>query len=223
MKMRISVLAALLSALLMLPANGNSQTPQKATTFTIAGHTGEAQILQINGKSYVDIETLARLIQGSLSFKGNQTTLTLPPSDAEAPAATPHAKAGFSTAFVQAGIEELSVIREWRIAIVNAVLNNNPISVDWLSAHHRQAEKCLALTSAAASTDDDRSAYPLLSAEFNNMEKLSEAYLAMRNQAAFLSPDTFGNGPLEEQILTCARGFVSMTETHEFQDQAACH
>src|ERR1039458_1709486 len=88
MKMRISVLAALLTALLMLPANGNSQTPQKATTFTIAGHTGEAQILQINGKSYVDIETLARLIQGSLSFKGNQTTLTLPPSDAEAPAAT---------------------------------------------------------------------------------------------------------------------------------------
>jgi hypothetical protein len=163
------------------------------------------------------------LTQGSLSFKGNQTILTLPPSNAEGQAAAPHAKAGFSTAFVQAGIEELSMIREWRIAIVNAVLNNNPISVDWVSVHQRQAEKYLALTSAAASTDDDRSAFPLLTAEFNNMQKLSEAYLAMRNQAAFLSPDTFDNGPLEEQILTCARGFVSMTETHEFQDQAACH
>ena len=223
MKTRLSVIAALLTALLMLPANGNSQTPQKATTFTIAGHPGEAQILQINGKSYIDIEALARLTQGSLSFKGNQTILTLPPSNAEGQAAAPHAKAGFSTAFVQAGIEELSMIREWRIAIVNAVLNNNPISVDWVSVHQRQAEKYLALTSAAASTDDDRSAFPLLTAEFNNMQKLSEAYLAMRNQAAFLSPDTFDNGPLEEQILTCARGFVSMTETHEFQDQAACH
>jgi hypothetical protein len=220
MKMILAVLAALLTAPGMLTS---AQTPQKATTFTIAGHPGEAQILQINGKSYIDIEALARVTQGSLSFKGNQTTLTLPPSDAEAPAATPHAKAGFSTAFVQAGIEEMSMIREWRIAIVNAVLNNNPISVDWVSTHHRQAEKDLALTSAAASTDDDRSAFPLLTAEFNNMQKLSEAYLAMRNQAAFISPDTFDNGPLEEQILTCARGFVSMTETHEFQDQAACH
>jgi hypothetical protein len=223
MKMMLAVLAAMLTAPGLLTVNGSAQTPQKAITFTIAGHPGEAQLLHINGKSYVDIEALARLTQGSLSFKGNQTTLTLPPADAEAPAATPHAKAGFSTAFVQAGIEELSMIREWRIAIVNAVLNNNPIALDWVSAHHRQAEKCLALTSAAASTDDDRSAYPLLSAEFNNMQKLSEAYLAMRNQAAFLSPDTFDNGPLEEQILTCARGFVSMTETHEFQDQAACH
>jgi hypothetical protein len=223
MKMILAGLAALLTVPGLLTVNGNSQTPQKATTFTIAGHPGEAQILQINGKSYIDIEALARLTQGSLSFKGNQTILTLPPSNAEGQAAAPHAKAGFSTAFVQAGIEELSMIREWRIAIVNAVLNNNPISVDWVSVHHRQAEKYLALTSAAASTDDDRSAFPLLTAEFNNMQKLSEAYLAMRNQAAFLSPDTFDNGPLEEQILTCARGFVSMTETHEFQDQAACH
>jgi hypothetical protein len=223
MKMILAVLAALLTVPGLLTVNGSAQAPQKAATFTIAGHPGEAQLLQINGKSYVDIETLARLTQGNLSFKGNQTTLTLPLADAEAPATTPPAKAGFSSAFVQAGIEEMSMIREWRIAIVNAVLNNNPISVDWISAQHRQAEKYLALTSAAASTDDDRSAFPLLSAEFNNMQKLSEVYLAMRNQAAFISPDTFDNGPLEEQILTCARGFVAMTETHEFQDQSACH
>jgi hypothetical protein len=223
MKMILAVLAAMLTVPGLLTVNGSAQTPQKATTFTIAGHPGEAQILQINGKSYVDIETFARLTQGSLSFKGNQTILTPLPAEAEGQAATPHAKAGFSTAFVQTGIEEMSMIREWRIAIVNAVLNNNPISVEWVSAQHRQAEKYLALTSAAASTDDDRSAYPLLSAEFNNMQKLSEVYLAMRNQSAFISVDTFDNGPLEEQILTCARGFVSMTETHEFQDQAACH
>jgi hypothetical protein len=217
MKMILAVLAAILTV------NGSAQTPQKATRFTIAGHPGEAQILQLNGKSYVEIETIARLTQGSLSFKGNQTILALPPADAEAPATTPHAKAGFSTAFVQAGIEEMSMIREWRIAIVNAVVNNIPISVDWVAERHRQAEKDLALTSAAASTDDDRSAYPLLSAEFNNMQKLSEAYLAMRNRSAFISVDTFDNSPLEEQILTCARGFVTMTETHEFLDQAACH
>jgi hypothetical protein len=116
----------------------------------------------------------------------------------------------------------MSVIREWRIAIVNAVQNNTPVSEDWVSAHHRLADKALALASAAASTDDDRNAFPMLTAEFNNMQKLSELYLTLRKQASAISPDNFDSS-LEEQILSCARGFVSMTENHEFQDQASCH
>jgi hypothetical protein len=221
MKIKIAVVAVLLTALLMLPAMGSSQTPQKANTFTIAGHAGEAQLLQVNGKSYVEIETLARLTQGTLSFKANQTTLTLPSSNSGRQASAPHAKAGFSTAFIQAGIEEMSVIREWRIAIVNAVQNNTPVSEDWVAAHHRLADKNLSLASSSASTDDDHSALPQLTAEFNNMQKLSELYLAMRKQASFISPDNFDIS-LEDQILSCARGFVSMTESHEFQDQASC-
>src|ERR1035437_1051272 len=105
----------------------------------------------------------------------------------------------------------MSVIREWRIAIVNAVQNNTPVSEDWVSAHHRLAEKNLSLASSAASTDDDRNAFPLRTAELNNMQKLSELYLALRKQASFISPDNFDIS-LDEQILSCARCFVSMTE-----------
>ena len=223
MKMRIAAIAAILTALPMLLANGRAQTPPKNSTLTIAGHQGEAQLVQLNGKSYIDIETLARLTRGTLSFKANQTVLTLPPSEPEAPAPATHATAGFSRAFTQAGIEEMSVIREWRIAIVNAVLKNSPASEDWISAQQALADKSLELASAAASTSDDRSAYPLLSSEFNNMRTLSESYLAIRKQATFISPDTFHSSPLEDQILSCARGFVSMTESHAFQDQPACH
>jgi len=222
MKMILAVLATISAAFLMLPANSNAQTPPKAPTFTIAGHSGEAQLLQVDGKSYVEIETLALLTQGTLSFKTNRTILTLPPSEAGAPEPTPQVKQGFSTAFIQAGIEEMSLIREWRIAIVNAVQNNNPVSEDWVSAHHRLADKNLSLASSATSTDDDRSAFPLLTAEFNNMQKLSELYLTLRKQASAISPDNFDIS-LEDQILSCARGFVSMTENHEFQDQASCH
>src|ERR1035441_9948326 len=222
MKKIIFVISAMLTALLMLPAKVSSQSPQKANTFRISGHAGEAQILQLNGKSYVEIETLARLTQGTLSFKANQTTLTLPRSNSGVQASAPHAKAGLSTAFVQAGIEEMSVIREWRIAIVNAVQNNTPLTEDWVSTHHRLADKNLSLASAAASTDDDRSAFPMLTAEYNNMQKLSELYLAMRKQASAISPDNFNNSSLEDQILSCAQGFVSMTESHEYQDHT-CH
>ena len=221
MKTILVVLAAMLTAPLMLPANGNAQTPQKGFTFTIAGHAGEAQILKVGGKSYVEIEAVARLTQGTLSFKANQTILTLSSdSSAKVPASPP--KTGLSTAFIRAAIEELSVIREWRTAIVTAVQNNSPASEDWISAQHRSADKNLALASAAASTDDDRSAVPMLSAELNNMQKLSDLYLAFRKQAAFISPDAFHSSPLEEQILSCAQGFAAMTESHEFQDQPNC-
>jgi hypothetical protein len=223
MKMIIAVIAIVLTVPLMSPANASAQAPQNGPTFTIAGHAGETQLLQLNGKSYIDLETLARLTRGTLSFKANRTILTLPPSDVTEQASTPPAKAGFSRAFTEAGIEEMGVIREWRIAIVNAVLNNAPVSEDWVSTQHRLAEKNLALASAAASTDDDRSAYPLLSAEFNNMQTLSDLYIATRKQAAFISPDTFHSSPLEDQILSCARNFVSMTESHAFQDQPSCH
>src|ERR1035441_4136074 len=157
MKMIIAMIvtATALTALLLLPANASAQAPKNGSTFTIAGRSGEAQLLQVNGKSYVEIETLARLTGGTLSFKDNRTILTLPPSDVTEQASTPPAKAGFSRAFTEAGIEEMGVIREWRIAIVNAVLNNAPVSEDWVSTQHRLAEKNLALASAAASTDDD--------------------------------------------------------------------
>jgi hypothetical protein len=223
MKTIIAVPAIVLTALLMLPVNGNAQTKPTALTLKIAGHPGEAQLLQVNGKSYVEVETLARLTKGTLSFKAGQTTLTLPPAEAVTPASAPRGKAGFSTAFVQASIEELSIIREWRVAIVNAVRNNTPADEDSIAAQHRLADKNLALASSAATTDDDRSASPLLAAEFNNMQNLSERYLALRKQSAFISLDTFNSSPLEEQILSCARGFVSMTESHAFQDLAACH
>ena len=223
MKTIIAVIATVLTSLPILSANGNAQTTQKGSTFAIAGHAGEAQILKVGGKSYVDIEALARLTQGTLSFKANQTILTLSPSDAEARESTPHAKAGFSIGFVQAGIEEMSLIREWRIAIVNAVQSNIPLSEDWISTQHRRADKNLSLASAAESTGDDRSASALLAAEFSNMQKLSDLYLAMRKQDAAMSPDTFSNSSLEQQILSCAQDFVTMTAGHEFQDLPTCH
>ena len=223
MKMRIAAFAILLSALLMPAADDSAQTPPKASTFTIAGRAGEAQLLQINGKSYVDIEALARLTKGTLSFKTNETILTLPTAVAVVQASAPNAKVGLSAAFVRAAIEEISLIREWRSAVVHAVQKNTPVTEDSLTEQRRLADKNLELASAAVSTDDDRSAYPLLATELINMKKLSDLYLAMVTQVNFISTDTFHSSPLEDQILTCAQGFASMTEKREFQDQPACH
>ena len=73
-------LLAKLAMLLALPIVAGAQTSQQAGTLTIAGQTDQAALVRINGKSYVDIESLARITHGSVRFNGSQTVLTLPAS-----------------------------------------------------------------------------------------------------------------------------------------------
>ncbi len=64
----------MLVALLVLPGLAWSQdAPQ---TLAMSGQSGQIPIIQVNGKSYVDVDALARLTNSSVSLKGNQVILT---------------------------------------------------------------------------------------------------------------------------------------------------
>ena len=69
---------AKLAILVGLPLAARAQTTQQAGTLTISGQPDQAALVRINGKSYVDVESLARLTHGSIQFQGSQTILTLP-------------------------------------------------------------------------------------------------------------------------------------------------
>ena len=66
---------------------------QQNLTLIVAGQPGQIPIVQINGKSYVDIEALARLTNSSLSFKGNNVILTPPDSALSTPPSAPESSA----------------------------------------------------------------------------------------------------------------------------------
>jgi hypothetical protein len=218
-----------LAALLLAPVFGLSQSPPQSVIVKVNGSSGDARAVQINGKSYVDIESLARITNGSISFHGNQIVLTLPTSSAggggatAASSATQPAKPEFSKEFLRAGIEEMSVIREWRIAIVNAVQNNQPVMDEWVSGYRRTAEEKLSLASVALNTDSDRKAFPLLQNEFNNMQKLSDKYLALHKSSSYTSPNSFDNDSLDQQVLSCSKALAAMAASGQFQDDGNCH
>ena len=116
-----SFVASLMFVLfLMAPGLVLSQTAQQSGTLSVSGFSGQAPVIQAGGKSYVDVEALARLTNGSLSFSGNQVMLTLPGSGGgtptTAPPARPAAPAGFSKSFLNAGIEAMTEVREWQCA-----------------------------------------------------------------------------------------------------------
>ena len=87
--MREKLLSARLALMVLLavPTLALSQTEQQNGTLVVSGQPGQAAVLRVNGRSYVDVEALARLTNGSLGFKGNQITLTLPASGASTPTA----------------------------------------------------------------------------------------------------------------------------------------
>jgi len=159
-----------------------SQTVQENLTLIVSGQPGQAPVIQINSRPYVDVEALTRLTNGSLSFKGNQITLTLPTSAANIPTATSPASetanSAFSKDFLKAGIETMAVIREWRSALLSAIQNGYPVTDDSVADYRAQAAKNLRLVYVAVSTDSDRNAYQLLSNELDKMQKFSNNIVA---------------------------------------------
>lgn len=206
--------------LLVGPGLVGSQTSQKDQTLIVSGQSGQAQVIQKNGRSYVDVEALARLVNGSLSFKGNQITLTL---SASTSAPGLEENSAFSSDFLKGGIETMAVITEWQSALVNALKNGYPVSDSSLATYQARAARNLKLTYVARSTDGDRSGYQLLSNELANMQKLSDRILAAHRDMQNVTPDALENDPLNQQVLNCARALVSIAASGQFQDEASCH
>lgn len=226
MKARAAAITLVFGVAIAIPGVSSAQaTPPPGSgqggTLSVKGYPGTTPLVEMNGRSYVDLEALTRLIEGSIAYTQDHVTLTLPSAPAVAPSA--EVKQGFSKPFLRAGIEEMAVIREWRTAIVDAVENNYPISADWVANHRRLADRNLKLAATAASTDDDHSGMALLNAEFKNMQKLSERILEKRRQATYISTDALENDPLDQQILACSQSMAAMAANNAFVDDANCH
>jgi hypothetical protein len=196
------------------------QSAQQNRTFTVAGHSGEIPVAEIDGRSYVEIEALTRLANGSLSFKGSQIVLTLPPPNTNA--STASAAGGFTKEFLKAGIEQMSVIREWRTTLISAVQRGFPITGDWMTSFSDRAQHNLRLVSVAASTESDKHAFQLLTNEFNNMKQLSDRFVDANKSRAYIRTDALENDPLDRRILNCGHLLAAMAATGQFVDDGSC-
>src|SRR5215472_597792 len=217
---------AILAGAGVLSGVGPTQAQHQASsTFTVTGHSGQAPVIQKDGRSYVDVEGLARITGGTLGFQGSQIVFTLPEALAQPGTPTPAPqKTGFSHDFLRAGIEAMSEIREWRAAIENAVRTGNPVIDSWVSPLRRASENSIAIAASAASTDSDRKAIPLLQDQLNNMRQLSDRLLDMRRSMTYMRTDLLDNDPVDQRILACARGLAAIAVPGgQFVDVPACH
>ncbi|HUL33026.1 MAG TPA: hypothetical protein VL128_04030 [Candidatus Eisenbacteria bacterium] len=214
---------------------GRAQTEKQDYTLNVNGQSGTAKVVQINGHSYVDLDALARIANGSVAYQGNQIALNLPGaggaggSSAAASSApsnlpsNPPPNNGFSKAFVRAGIEFMSQIREWRNTLLTAVGNGYPLSDGLFAGYRGQAATNLRMAKVAANTEGDRNAADLLANEYDNMEQLTKKYLDKRANLEFIDPKSLDTDAGNQKILTCARSLAAMASNNQFVDDGSCH
>ena len=209
-------------------AQGSPQNRQ----LVVNGKAGEATVVQINGRTYVDLETLVRIANGSLSFQGTQISLVLPGSPANPAAATPKqeqpaGRDGLTRNFMIAGIETLAQMREWASTMANAIQHGYGVTESWAVDYRERTATSLRQASASASTDADHNALQLLTNEFQSVETWSSELIAakknMDTAKYSMSTDSLRNEPLSQKIINCGRFLGTMLGSAEFGDDPSCH
>ena len=211
--------SVMLGAILLLPLL--VLLAQQTSAFLIEGPQGQTKVIQVQGKSYVEVDEVARITGGSLRFVGNQIILSVPGSDTPAQAA-PQPAATLSKPFLTGGIETMREILEWHAALKNAIERGYPLSDTWFGNYRRQIRSSLAQAQAAASTDVDQKAFPLLTNEFNTMNVLTDKYLKIAVSRDYLAPNSLDSDPLNEKLLTCWHSLASIASSNQFVDDGAC-
>ncbi len=207
-----------------------AQSATRNRTLLVEGHSGEATIIQVRGRTYVDLEMLVQTVGGTLRFQGDQIVLNLSNATGAVSqtgvAASAPVEPGFSREFTSAALESLGTMREWASALAVIIKNGHPVG-DAITDYRGRAVQSFRKAGSAASTPADRSALQLLTVEFNNVQLWSDNLVKARNSMSAanfaLSDDALLNDPLSQKILRCWQFLGPMLASGSFQDDRSCH
>jgi len=205
-----------------------AQDAYQQRTLVVNGHSGTAMVYQISGNAYVDLETLARIGNGTISFSGDKIIVTLS-ADASSNAhpANKDAAPGMSTDFMKAALQDLSILKDWSGTLAYAIQRGVPGDGSRLVVFHDRAADQLRLAKVAASNEADESALRLLTNHFNVVSGWSDKLVAERksmNTGKYsMTPNALANDETYQKITGCAKFLGTMLPSGQFQDDRACN
>jgi hypothetical protein len=211
----------------MLAGAAFAQNAPTKRALVVNGRTADAAVVQIDGHSYVDVDTFARMINAAVKFEPGRIILTVPATEG---GAKPERTApGLSKDFSKAGISQLAEMREWKAAIAS-VIRSGVAEGNWLVPllhdHRVRAEASLGQTSLAAKTDSDQRALQLLRNENTNLgewDNTTQASVHSLNAEKSINPAAAQNDPLLAKITECGNFLNAMLVDGEFADSPSCH
>jgi hypothetical protein len=215
----------ILLILLMLLGVALAQTLPQGVAFSVQGYPGQATVLQVQGRTFVDLQELARITNGSLSFERERIILTLPRADASDPAGDAAAKASFSRPFNRAAIEAMAAMREWGGMLLVIAQNGYPVETgmagNTIQAYEARTAESIALASTAASTEPDYRGLELLRNEFNYAQAWADSFVKDRASMK-MSERRIKDDEEAQKILRCGH-LAQMFAGGTVRDDVACH
>jgi len=225
-------------------------TPNKNKILVVNGKSAGPAVRQIDGRSYVDIQTLAEVTNGVVTIERHRIVLTIPASDSgatasaapadAAPVATDPADAsaapartaptqppqGLSRDFASAAIAALAEMREMRGAVRTMVTYGLAVSDTWAQDDQGRVMTGLRQAQVAATTEDDLHALQLLENEAAKLASWADSVFAARqalNGAMTVDPNALQNDPALAKIRGCGQFLNAMLVSGAFADDPSCH
>jgi hypothetical protein len=212
----------------VLTLSGMLFAQSTSKTLVVNGKTAGAGVRQINGRLYVDLESLAQATNAVFTVEPRRVLLTIPPSDAGASASDDSEQNSqkLSRDFSSASISALAAMREWRVAVRAMVLYGLAVSEAWVQTYHQQTLDALRQASVATSTEADKNALQLLSGEADMMTAWANQVEADRQQLngqKIVDPNALKDDTTLAKIQKCSQFLNSMILSGTFNDDPSCH
>jgi hypothetical protein len=211
-----------------------TQNPQNPSSrpFIVNG-TQVGTVVQMDGRSYVDVETLAQATNGSVTIEPNRVVLNLPATQAGGQTGTggnqspePEQQQGLSRGFAREAIGVLAEMREWRGAIGTILMYNTYVVGTWPQDYRARVRLSIDRLSVSAMTADDSNALALIQNEFSNLSDWADSVVATRqslNATNTVRPSALEDDPQLAQITVCSRFLSFMLVSGQFSDDPSCH
>src|ERR1700740_615530 len=200
-----------------------AQSPPARTLIVNGKESGT--VVQVSGRSYVDLETVVQFTNASVMIEPNRVLLTFQapaPSPAAAPPPQPPPPPpGLSRDFARLAIAEFSEMAECRGSVGTILAYGVPVVGTWPQDYRDRALADLNQVSVTATTDADHDAMQLLQNEFTNLGNWADNVVATRNSldaTKTVNPDVMQNDQALTKISACGRFLSSMLVSGSFAD-----
>jgi hypothetical protein len=228
-----------LAGLLMAQTTPPAPAPPRKS-LVVEGKTLDGAVIQVGGRSYVDVEALAEAVGGPVTIESTRVVLNMTPAGAGG--STPAAQTGAAGAaaetvavtlpdamsrdFMRTSIAMLSEMREWRGAVGVVVSTGIPVTGTWPQDYNSQVETSLSQAMVAASNGADQDALQLLQNEYGNLRDWAANVIGARqalNAAQSVDPNALANDKTLQKITACSQFLNSMLVSGTYTDNASCH
>jgi hypothetical protein len=208
--------------------SSQSQSKYEERTVEINGHTGKAMVFVIDGKSYIAIESLARIANGSLTFRGGNIVLHLPAADAASAHHEQHPLPGMTNDFMRASLQALATLKEWTHALAHDITTNPPANPGGttMAGFRKRAADQLRVATVDAKNESDEDALRLLRNHFNQVDNWNQKLIGEQRRMDMakysMFPNALDRDPSYQGIMRCAGFLATMLPSGQFEENIAC-